>query len=273
MKIQKLIKPSALLWIMLGALCTGCSVKEDRGKCPCLLSLEYSGEEAEITDYCSVRISGADGFFYNADVGFVGGTTHVVEVPKGDIGLGIYSFRYGDGRTSDSERCVFEAGNPGITIVEGNECPPIYMYASSFYAGEEQHAESFVLHKNYCRVTIKFITSEMIHLGLKVVGNVCGYGVGGKPAEGSFSFVPEIGADHLTSVCIPRQEDGSLRLYVTDEENVLREFALGEYIVASGYDWNSEDLEDVEVEIDYAYTEAVFRILDWDEVVEFEEVI
>ena len=37
----------------------------------------------------------------------------------------------------------------------------------------------------------------------------------------------------------------------------------GEYIVESGYDWSKEDLEDVDVEIDYASSSITVDVADW----------
>ena len=62
-------------------------------------------------------------------------------------------------------------------------------------------------------------------------------------------------------------------LEVNDGTEVLKIFALGEYVVAGGYDWTAEELEDVEVIIDWAQTEVSIQIKGWDWVREYEIVI
>ena len=61
----------------------------------------------------------------------------------------------------------------------------------------------------------------------------------------------------------PRQKDNSLRLEGIEDGNLLRVFALGEIIAASGYDWTTENLRDVTVEIDYSKTDVIFTIEGW----------
>ena len=54
---------------------------------------------------------------------------------------------------------------------------------------------------------------------------------------------------------LPVQMDGSLRLNVMAYDGtLLRSFALGEYILQSGYDWNAEDLEDIRIEVDIVHS-------------------
>ena len=77
----------------------------------------------------------------------------------------------------------------------------------------------------------------------------------------------------MCSVRIPRQSDASLILSITENEDVLREFALGEYIIKSGYDWTAEDLEDVEVVVDYTKVDVTFRVNDWQDTVSFDVII
>jgi hypothetical protein len=55
--------------------------------------------------------------------------------------------------------------------------------------------------------------------------------------------------------------------------SVLKTFALGEYIHASGYDWSAADLEDITVGIDYTRTKLIISVLGWDDVYEFDVVI
>jgi hypothetical protein len=69
---------------------------------------------------------------------------------------------------------------------------------------------------------------------------------------------------------LPRQIDASLMLEVDDGKGGYKAFALGQYIVSSGYDWTAEDLEDITVTLDYALTEIRLVIGGWESVYEYE---
>ena len=75
------------------------------------------------------------------------------------------------------------------------------------------------------------------------------------------------------TVCVPRQADNGLVLRILDEDKILREFALGEYIAESGYDWSAENLDDVEISIDYAHSFISIEVDDWTGSFEYDVVI
>ena len=69
---------------------------------------------------------------------------------------------------------------------------------------------------------------------------------------------------------LPRQKDASLILEVEDAKGNSKIFALGQYIVASGYDWTLPDLDDVSVTLDYAMTEIRLVIGGWESVYRYD---
>ena len=108
---------------------------------------------------------------------------------------------------------------------------------------------------------------------MTLVGNVCGYCADGAPMPGRFNCSPEMVGKSSYIVNLPRQRDASLMLEVNDGTQVLKTFALGEYVKACGYDWTEEELKDVTVGIDYARTQIRIAVQGWDEVYEFDIVI
>ena len=62
-------------------------------------------------------------------------------------------------------------------------------------------------------------------------------------------------------------------LEIDDGTEVLKRFALGEYLVGGGYDWTEDDLEDVKVVIDWSMTAVTLVVQGWDWVREYEIVI
>ena len=69
---------------------------------------------------------------------------------------------------------------------------------------------------------------------------------------------------------MPRQTDASLMLEVDDGKGNSKAFALGQYIVSSGYDWTSPDLDDVSVTLDYAMTEIRLVVGGWESVYRYD---
>ena len=73
----------------------------------------------------------------------------------------------------------------------------------------------------------------------------------------------------VCSVRLPRQTESSLMLNILDGGASVREFALGEYIAASGFDWSSPDLGDLTIAVDFALTRISLSVDDWNRTFEF----
>ena len=80
-------------------------------------------------------------------------------------------------------------------------------------------------------------------------------------------------AEGMCQLALPRQTDDSLVLEVHDDTGVLRAFALGEYVAASGYDWDADDLKDITISLDYALTRIVIEVGDWREEYYFDVIM
>jgi hypothetical protein len=114
---------------------------------------------------------------------------------------------------------------------------------------------------------------EHFPFSLAVKGMVAGYGADGTPADGDFFHMVETVPDEGWAISVPRQTDDSMLLEVSDGTDVLKIFALGKYICASGYNWKAADLSDITVGIDYTRTKLTVSVCGWDEVYEFDVVI
>jgi hypothetical protein len=161
----------------------------------------------------------------------------------------------------------------GLRIPLGAECPPVYMQSSYLDTDCELLTRQVALKKNYCRLSIYVEDAEHFPFALAVRGRVSGYDQEGKPAVGEFFYGVESVSDVDWVLSVPRQVDDSMLLEVSDDTAVLKTFALGEYINASGYDWNAADLQDITIGIDYTRTKLSVSIRGWDEVYEFDVVI
>ncbi len=259
-----------ILGIFAATLTVGCSVKEDRSECPCALVLDFSGIDCDRSDSLRLSVLGAGDFLHKAVVQNVGYQyLYTVEAPKGNTWVNVYSVESGG---EDFSQMISSDGD-SLTIPLGEQCPQVNMFSYMCFLNYEIITVPVVLHKNYCTMSISLVAKKETAFDMTLTGNVCGYGRDGQPVEGDFRHMPEETASGDYTSRIPRQTDSSLRLIISDEDGILREFAIGEYIIESGYDWSAEDLEDIEIEINYSKTGVTFTIDDWAKTLEMEVVI
>lgn len=250
-----------LFGLVVIATSMGCSVKEDRSGCPCVLMLDFSRVDTDRYDSAFLGLLSADGFLhrYVLDNGMYG-EPYRVEVPKNGIWVNVCSVESG----YDDLSGMLVPDWAGLHIPDGEECPPVNMFSAYVDTAAETVTVPVVLYKNYCVLSIEMVADVPADFIIAIEGNVCGYGKDGAPVPGNFRVVPGLDEKGCCSVRIPRQVDSSLRLVISDGDGVLREFSVGEYIIESGYDWGTDSLEDVDIKIDYAKADVTLVINDWE---------
>lgn len=255
-----------------GHLFAACSVKEDRGDCPCRLILDFPAGCAPGNEV-ALDISGT---------GYVIDTTIV----SGGVGDADEGQEFSDSVEFVEDirkgRAVVNAWHPsglrfrrdsGFVITAGEECPPIWLHSFIVDAYGESVRRTVALHKNYCLLTIT-MTGDPDDVDLRILGNYVGYGRNAQVLGGRFDCPMRHDAREGDWVIrLPRQLDSSLRLLVSSGNGASKVFAIGEYITGSGYDWDAPDLDDIEVEMDYVSASVTFKIDKWTETVSFEVVI
>ena len=105
-----------------------------------------------------------------------------------------------------------------------------------------------------------------------VEGNSCGFDLlDFSPVEGKFrcepvpSAGPGTGAGTIVPFRIPRQGDTGLTVTIQPAGSVPARFPLGEFIDRLGYDWKTEELQDIYVSVDLARGLVDIRVADWEE--------
>lgn len=248
---------------LLMMIMSGCSVKEDRSLCPCTVLIDFSGLDISVIRSVDVRASSPGGLeFEDVVPAELFGEEYAVLVPRSGTFLNL---SFGDDGS-------FSPGK-GFTVMPGEEFPALYLHQETIDTGLEHIRVPADLHKSFCNITVLMKPTGPYPYSITVEGNVCGYNPDGTLGYGDFSFTPEIDGTGKCSVRVPRQDDASLMLCIREDDDTLREFALGEYIIESGYDWSSPDLEDIEIEIDYAETEVSLTVNGWETVISFEVII
>ncbi len=251
-----------LVLSMSAAVLASCSIKEDRRGCPCLLRLDFSSvTETVRSGKMLLSVISDDGFALSdtLDMAAVGDMLEL-RVPRTGVRVNLWSEEAGD-----------FIGADGLVIPLGEDCPSVRMFSSFVDTDCETCTEEVVARKNFCRLTI--VTDDGPDSGdeafsFGVYGGVNGYDIAGSPRSGEFchylSRREESSGGTARVVNLPRQTDSSLKLDICEEAEVLKTFALGNYISRSGYDWTEPDLEDLTVRIDYASTRIVISVGTWE---------
>lgn len=246
---------------MCTALLAGCSIKEDREECPRYVSVDMSGADIE-----TLLGSGCE----QLHLGLVpmgeckAESAASVSLPLEDL-PGSYEFeapreglRLWGVCSAGGDYC----GSGGFVISAGMQCPPVYAWRMELPPGGDDEVP-LSLHKEFCRLDIYFKEGFMSGCEYRITGNSCGVDEDGSPLEGGFECALSPDESGLCRVRVPRQADGSLRLRITGGEEEVRVFAIGEYILRSGYDWRAADLGDVTVTVSFTSTSATFIIDLW----------
>ena len=252
------IRLLALLGVVLPV--AACSVKEDRTPCPCVLELEFAGPylaEAGLADLLVF----SDEVLVWEDTVDIARYKSGYSLPVPRTSLHVRAWAGAGGYASDA----------GLTIPLGQDCPRVYMHDSDIVAAGEQYHETVTLRKNHCVMKLLTEGEGKISSDLILKGNVAGYDSVGGPLRGDFEYLlDDKGLDEGYEAVLPRQTDASLMLMVDDGSGSHKAFALGQYIVSSGYDWTAADLEDVTVTLDYALTEIRMTINGWEGVYRYD---
>ena len=236
------------------AFAISCSIKENRTDCPCSLVLDFSEIDTVHVKSLDILATYEGVMLFRESIEAKDFKDEFIrDVPHGDIRLNVWCI--GEERI-DNEH--------GVVIPYGCECPLLYMKSFVADTRGELCRETVLVHKNFCRLTVLVEGVEEPPYSITFKGNVDGYSLDGLPSEGDFSCVAYPGESGDLQAGLPRQVDASLLLEVDDDTSVLKTFALGEYIVNSGYDWTAEELEDLTVTLDYQITHIGITISGWD---------
>ena len=248
--------------LLLGGLLleTACSVREDRIPCPCQLYLDFVGPDIDDGTFAGLMVTAMKGFVWKDTVDVVKVRNgYTVSVPR--TLLHIRSWIGADSCASES----------GIVIPYGQDCPKVYMHDSDVKTTGEYIRETVTLRKNHCVLTLTTKGEGKLPSHIRLKGNVAGYDAEGQPLNGNFCcLLKEEGLENGYKAVLPRQTDASLLLEVDDGKGNSKAFALGQYIVSSGYDWTSPDLDDVSVTLDYAMTEIRLVVGGWESVYRYD---
>ena len=230
-------------WFILGVLGLGvlasCSVKEERGSCPCWLTV-YAPENASLSAWYGTRT-----LFQNQK-----GQITDRQVPRGTVEV-----------TASKGRFRVNINEP---------IDSLYAARAVINTNAESATETILLNKQFATVDVEFVgENPPSNAGaLRYKGNVCGADERTlEPLEGSFQATPEIQADGSFRANVPRQKDDSLTLELLDNGTSIDSIPLGTLIKKAGFDWTKESLGDIRIRADIPAHSYMITILEWNKVI------
>ena len=244
MDFKRAVRRLPVLLTSLSLLFIKCSIKENRAACPCALTLELTGLPV------SPVVLGVAGEEYSFTEVVHMDTVIMLPVPKGEMAVSAVGGALAEGDGS-------------IRIPEGEEAPPLYLFHANVSTMADQLVLPVLLHKQYCSLELVFSGPPGYGppFEVSVEGFYAGWSADGSPLPGPFSRRLLLGSatsdpdsGGRTVLRLPRQGDDSLLMHIVFSDRIVRTFALGSYIAASGYDWSAPDLEDLTLNVDISLT-------------------
>ena len=226
--------------IMMGILglvaLVSCSVKEDRGDCPCYLTVDAE------------RTVSVDGWFgtrslFNVNGGFVDR-----QVPRGIVDI--------------------VASHGRFSIPEGQQMDSLFARRIPVDTDGESAYARVTLCKNFATIELDFKDEDdgRTDYDLLATGTISGVDARSlNPEEGSFSFVPEPNTDGRGyAFRVPRQKDETLKLLLSKDGNIVETIDLGYLVAKTGFDWKAESLGDIAILCDLPAHTFTITVKDWD---------
>lgn len=245
---------------------TACSVKEDRMGCPVYVNLNYDKVIAG-NRYESSLVSAFDGtpaYLDAVDILPYEGMGFEIACRRGQLRLAS-AFGYE----------AFSWDGDVLTVREGVESGPLFVWADKSEALGDLYCVEVVPHKQYSKVNI-------IVVGL-LPGEDFGYDIRIKagcngldlyeltPVEGGYCALARSRNAAGYEVIVPRQLRNEVILellepspgHIYAPEDLLGVIDVGKELEAIGFDWKKQDLDDINVVVDFVRMTAAVEVSEW----------
>lgn len=222
-----------------------CSVKEERGDCPCYLTVDAE------------RTVSVDGWFgtrslFNVNGGFVDR-----QVPRGIVDI--------------------VASHGRFSVPEGQQMDSLFARRIPVDTDGESAYARVTLCKNFATIELDFKDEDdgRTDYDLLATGTISGVDARSlNPVEGPFSFIPEPKTDGRGyAFRVPRQKDETLKLLLSKDGNTVETIDLGHLIAKTGFDWKAESLGDIAILCDLPAHTFTITVKEWEGPVTFEITI
>ncbi len=247
-------------------LAVSCSVKEDRMPCPCRLGIDlqecgsaHDGNEGGGTvRFMNVTVAAwNDRFIFEQKVGHEDfGLPFEKAVPKCHISTSVTA----------GEQMMRRDGYR-LVIPAGHDADEIWAHAGRVACFGESATDTARLHKQFARVKVKITkpAGDDYPCTFRLRSDVHGLDLRDlSPVNGELDLALERGQDDIIDFTLIRQhEDSRIRLEVYESDRLIETFPVDDWIRELGYSWLARDLQDIDINIDYAKGEISVKVNDW----------
>ena len=251
--MERMLIPACLALLAVG---TACTVKEDRDQCPCYLQVSFTDPDAT----GEAQLLGWDDDQQFRDHVRIEQARPVWTKPvrKGTLVL---------------SACIgmdesYSEGHQ-MRIPLGFQSDSLYAWFEEVDATGDLAYAKVSFRKQFATVflDIRKPADVVRSYRFDVEGNSCGFDLlDFSPVPGVFRYsqVARDGEEIIT-FRVPRQWDTGLSVTILPKEGPSARFPLGEYIDRLGYNWKTEELQDIYVAIDLVQALVDVRVEDWEE--------
>ena len=251
--MDRLLIPACLILL---AASTACTIKEDRGPCPCFLQVSFTDPdaagEAELLGWDDDRLFRDRIRIEEARPAWT------KPVRKGMLILSAC--------TGMDES--FPEGHQ-MRIPPGSQADSLYAWFEEVDATGDLAYAKVSFRKQFATVflDIRKPADVVRSSRFDVEGNSCGFDLlDFSPVTGAFRFSAKPGdGEEIVTFRIPRQGDSGLSVTIHPEGAPSARFPLGEYIDRLGYNWKTEELQDIYVAVDLVRGLVDVRVADWED--------
>lgn len=247
--------------VLMASLLSSCSLKEDRGPCPCFLRFDIIDAKAVPgrADLTVVVLSdegerrGGD----TRELDVFGSDSYRMPVRRSFVNAG--GITSGVNGHFEGTRYVYPVGTPADTLY--------HFLAPGIDATGEDADVPVTLTREFSRLTVVFTPSGegAYPFDVRVRGNTNGIELmTGEPTEGPFSVSPYSPTPGTFTTVVPRQIDDALSVEIWSEGVHLDDILLAEYLSqVPGFSWALPDLMDVTIIVDYVRSSFFVEVEDW----------
>ena len=227
------------------ALAPGCSVLEERMLCPCFLTLDLGEVDSELL--MEEGAASLDWALWQGERsgGCAEEGSELLSALPGSLEL-----QASRDTSLDIIFCSSAGAGGSLIVPQGKDCQPIYGATLHYPGGIDTVSDTLRLHRQYARIYFYFKGGAQSFSIVTLQGDCCGYNSDLSIARGPFSVRLMPDKTSSCSAAVPRQDGTDLTLCLQAAGGECRYFAIGNYILAGGYDWSAPDLDDIYIEID-----------------------
>ena len=250
-----------LLWLIIQGACilTGCSVKESRTLCPCLVCVDMSrfGELHECDDVLFSMVGNSRIEQMKVLMEEYGHKPFEIEV------RGRYATTFCAAAGYSDMICR------GDTLIARNnsEYPPLWTASDTERCDDDEAEVELVPRKDYALLlfSVKGLgASDDVQYELAIKAGSNGITLSNhSPVKGPYKAIAHKSQVGETfELRVPRQDDYELILEIVSgsSSDVLE---LGQLMEDYGYDWHKDDLDDIMVSVDFSKPELELKISKW----------